>query len=139
MPVRIGPRLRALFDEAIPIIIGTTRRDGTVQMTPLWYEYRSEDGHIWLNGGPTRDWLRHMQRDSRVSLMVQDPKNMFRWAGIQGRLVDTTSDGADDHIDRLAQRYQGGLYRNPKVNRLIVRIEPERITGMENGQPWDAT
>jgi hypothetical protein len=23
--------------------------------------------------------------------------------------------------------------------RLIVRIEPERVTGFENGQPWDVT
>jgi len=137
MPLQIGPRLKALFDEPRPIIVGTTRRDGSVQLTPVWYEYR--DGQIWLNGGPKRDWVKHMKRDPRVSLLVLDPKNMFRWAQIQGRLVDTSFDGADDHIEHLSQRYTGGPYRNPKVERMIVRIDPERVTGHESGQPWDVT
>ena len=138
MTLQIGPRLQALFDEPIPAILGTLRRDGTVQMNPLWYEYR--DGHIWLNGGPTRDWLRHVQRENgRATLLVLDPKNMFRWAQIQARLVDTAKEGADDHIDRLAHRYQGGAYRNPKIDRLISRLEPLRISGYEGGKPWDVS
>jgi hypothetical protein len=28
---------------------------------------------------------------------------------------------------------------NPKVDRLIVRIDPERVTGGESRQPWDVT
>jgi PPOX class probable F420-dependent enzyme len=137
MSLQIGPRLKAFFDEPLPMTVGTTRRDGTVQMTPVWYEYR--DGQIWLNGGPKRDWFKHLRRDPRVTLFVVDPKNMFRWAQIQGRLADTDAEGGDDHIERLSQRYTGGPYRNPKVDRLIVRIEPDRITGMESGQPWDVT
>jgi PPOX class probable F420-dependent enzyme len=135
--MQFGPRLRALLDEPLPITIGTTRKDGSVQMTPLWYEYR--DGQIWLNGGPNRDWVKHLQRDPRLTLLVLDPKNMFRHAQIQGRLADRTAEGADDHIEHLAQRYLGGPYPNPKVDRLIVRIDPERVTGFENGQPWDVT
>jgi PPOX class probable F420-dependent enzyme len=137
MSLQIGPRLKAFFDEPLPMTVGTTRRDGTVQMTPVWYEYR--DGQIWLNGGPKRDWFKHLRRDPRVTLFVVDPKNMFRWAQIQGRLADTDAEGGDDHIEHLSQRYTGGPYRNPKVDRLIMRIEPERVTGMESGQPWDVT
>jgi hypothetical protein len=66
-----------------------------------------------------------------------DPKNNFRWAQIQGRLVDTSLEGADDHIEHLSLRYTGGPYRGPKVDRLIVRIDPERVTGGESMQPWD--
>lgn len=137
MALQIGPRLQAFFDEPHPAILGTTRRDGSVQMTPLLYEVR--DGLIWLNGGPARDWLRHMQRTGGGSLMVMDKGNMFRWAQIQGRLRDTSAEGADDHLEELSQRFFGGPYRNPKVDRLIIRLEPERVTGMENGQPWDAS
>jgi PPOX class probable F420-dependent enzyme len=135
MALTFGPRLRAFFDEPLPITVGTTRRDGSVQLNPVWYEHR--DGQIWLNGGPGRGWVRHMQRDPRVTLFLLDPKNMFRWAQIQGRLAGTSAEAADDHIDRLAQRYTGGLYRNPKIDRLIVRIDPDRVTGFESGQPWD--
>jgi PPOX class probable F420-dependent enzyme len=137
MVLTFGPRLQAFLDQPQPITVGTTRRDDSVQMAPVWYEYR--DGQIWLNGGPNRDWVKHMRRDPRVTLLVLDPQNMFRWAQIQGRLADTTAEGADDHIEHLSQRYTGGPYRNPKIDRLIVRIETERVTGGENRQPWDVS
>lgn len=137
MALQIGPRLGAFLGEPVPIVLGTTRKDGSVEMNPVWFEFR--DGLIWLNGGPRRDWFRHLKRDPRVTLFLIDPKNMWRWAQIQARMLDSTTDGADDHIDRLSQRYVGGPYRNPKVERLIVRIQPERVTGHEAGQAWDVT
>jgi PPOX class probable F420-dependent enzyme len=137
MALHFGPRLKAFLDEPVPIIVGTTRRDGSVQANPTWFEYR--DGQIWLNGGPQRGWFKHMQRDPRITLLLLDPKNMFRWVQIQGRLAGTTSEGADDHIEHLSQRYTGGPYRNPKVDRLIIRVNPERVAGYESGQPWDVS
>jgi PPOX class probable F420-dependent enzyme len=137
MSLQIGPRLKAFLDEALPITIGTTRRDGSVQMNPVWFEYR--EGEIWLNGGPNRGWVKHLERDPRMSLMLLDAHNMFRWAQLQGRLGGTTSDGAADHIEHLAQRYIGSAYPGPKNDRLIVRIGLERVTGGDNREPWDAT
>jgi PPOX class probable F420-dependent enzyme len=137
MAVQFGPRLKAFLDESLPITIGTTRHDGSVQLTPVWFEYR--DGQIWLNGGPKRDWFKHMQRDPRVSLQVVDPRNMFRWASIEGQLASTSMEGGDDHIERLSQRYTGAPYRNPKVDRMIIRIDPTRVRGWESGRPWDVT
>ena len=137
MPLTFGPRLKAFLDEPIAITVGTTRRDGSVQMNPVWYEYR--DGQFWLNGGPNRDWFKHLERDPRVTLYLLDPKGPFRWAAVQGRLADTTFEGADDHIEHLSQRYTGGPYRGPKVERMIIRIDAERVSGGENRQPWDVT
>jgi PPOX class probable F420-dependent enzyme len=137
MSLSFGPRLRALLDEPLPAVLCTARRDGSVESVPIWYEYR--EGQIWLNGGPKRDWFKHLKRDPRATLLVLDPKNMFRWAQIQGRLAGTTFEGADDHIEHLSQRYFGRAYPGPKVERMIVRIEPERVTGGENRQPWDVT
>ena len=137
MALQFGPRLTAFLDEPLPITIGTTRRDGSVQLNPLWFEYR--DGQIWLNGGPDRAWFKRVERTGKASLLLLDPKQMFRYARIEARLAGSTAEGADDHIDHLARRYTGAPYRNPKVDRLIVRIEPERVTGFEAGTPWDVT
>jgi PPOX class probable F420-dependent enzyme len=137
MALQFGPRLTAFCNEPLPIVIGTTRRDGSVQLNPVWFEYR--EGQIWLNGGPNRDWFKHLRRDPRLTLLLVDPKNMFRWAQIQGTLASSTAEGADDHIERLAQRYTGAPYRNPKIDRLIVRIDPVRVTGGESGKTWDVT
>ena len=137
MPLSFGPRLRAFFDEPIAITIGTTRRDGSVQMCPVWYEFR--DGQFWLNGGPNRDWFKHLRRDPRITLYLLDQKGPFRWVAVQGRLADTTFDGADAHIDHLSQRYTGGPYRFPKVERMIIRIDPYRVRGSDNRQGWDVS
>ena len=137
MALQFGERLRAFVSEPNPITLGTTRSDGSVQLNPVWFEYR--DGLIWLNGGPQRGWFRHLQRTGRATLLLLDPKNMFRWAQIQAQLRDSTTEGADEHIDHLSQRYFGRPYPNPKVDRLIVRLEPERVTGGEGGQTWDVS
>ena len=54
---------------------------------------------------------------------------MWRWVLLQTRLVETTADGADEHIDRLSQRYLGMPYRNPKIDRLIVKLAPIEMSG----------
>src|SRR6266508_3222913 len=100
----------------MPVIVGTARKDGSVQMKPVWFEYH--DGQIWLNGGPKRRWVQRARRTGRLALFFIDPKNMWRLALIHCRLVETTTDGADEHIDLLSQRYLGVPYRNPKIERL---------------------
>jgi len=54
--------------------------------------------------------------------------------------MDSDADRALQTVrEHLSQRYTGGPYPNPKIDRLIVRIDPERVTGFESGQPWDVT
>jgi PPOX class probable F420-dependent enzyme len=131
----LGPRLRAFLDEVFPAVVGTARHDGTVAMTPLWFEYA--DGLVLLNGGPNRAWFRRMRRTGTTSLLLLDPRNMFRFARIEGRLAEATTEGADEHIERLSRRYTGGPYAGPKVDRLIIKVEPTAVSGGEMRQPWD--
>jgi PPOX class probable F420-dependent enzyme len=139
MAVQIGERLRNFLNEKMPVVLSTTRRDGSVQSVPVWYEY--VDGAILVNGGPTRDWLRHMQRDGRVTLLFVDPNNMFHWAQVQGRLVDVSEDPGGDHINHLSHRYLDRDYPGPRTDRVKVQIEPTRVTGgdgaQNNRQTWD--
>jgi hypothetical protein len=49
---------------------------------------------------------------------------------IQGKVVDQTFNGADDHIDKLAKKYLDvDKYpaHSPSVKRVIVKIKPEKI------------
>jgi PPOX class probable F420-dependent enzyme len=131
----VGPRLRAFLDGVYPAVVGTARRDGTVAMTPVWFEYA--DGYVWLNGGPNRAWFKRMRRTGTASLLLLDPRNMFRFARIEGRLAEATAEGADEHIERLSRRYTGGAYPGPTIDRLIVKIEPTAVTGGDARQPWD--
>jgi hypothetical protein len=137
MAITLGPRLRAFLDEAFPVIVGTRRANGSVAMVPVWFD---RDGdQIRINGGPNRRWVKRLERDGNVSLMFMDPKNMWRHALVQARPVEVTAEGADEHIELLSQRYVGGPYQNPKIDRLLVRLAPVKVSGYENGKPWDVT
>lgn len=118
----------------MPAIVGTVRPDGSVAMRPVWFDHR--DGQIWLNGGPNRRWLKRARRTGRLSLFLVDPKNMWRHALIQTRVIEITTQGADDHIDQLSERYLGVKYRNQKVDRTIVKLEPLSVVGSDAGRPW---
>lgn len=132
--MRIPPRLETFGQEVMPVIVGTKRKAGTIQLTPVWFE--CVDGVIWLNGADTRDWLRHARRDTTVTLLLIDPKNMWRFAQLIGRFSEVVPDGGGVHIDKLSQRYLGVPYRGPKTGRVKIRFEPDRITGGDGGMPW---
>ena len=115
--------------EVMPAVVGTRRRDGTVQMNPIWYEYR--DGYFWLNSWRTSDCMRHIERDGDVTLLFQDPQNRYRWAQVQGKLVEASDEHGAAHADALSMRYTGQPYNysyNPRP-RVRLQIEPVRITG----------
>ena len=52
---------------------------------------------------------------------------------IKGKAIDPTSEGADEHLKKLAQRSLGigkYYYRKPKHKRVILKIKPEKIMGL---------
>jgi PPOX class probable F420-dependent enzyme len=122
---------RALVAQPVVAIIGTKRADGSVQMNPAWFEYR--DGYLWLNSHTGRAWPQNVIRDRTVSVLVVDPKDAFRWVRIDGRLVEATTEGAEQHINRLAKRYTGKSFRalEPDEQRITLRIDPVRVSGEE--------
>ncbi len=61
-----------------------------------------------------------------------DPQDMFRWVGVTGTAA-ITAEGADEHIDALAQTYLGVdsyPFRRPGEQRLIVQIAVDRVDGI---------
>ena len=133
--IELSDNMLQFVNEVFPAIVGTRRRDGTVQMNPIWFEYK--EGYFWLNGWRGADWLRHVERDGDVTLALIDPNNMYRFAQVQGRLVEVTQEGGEEHIDHLSLRYNGKLYEwhSPERPRLKVQVEPVRITGSIDWQP----
>ena len=127
--VELSAKMQAFVAEVMPAVVGTRRRDGTVQMNPIWYEYR--DGYFWLNSWQGSDWMRHVERDGDVTLFLMDPQNIGRWAQIQGQLVATSAEAGAAHIEVLAQRYTGRPYDYSRNSRPRVRIQiaPVRISG----------
>ncbi len=127
--IELNSKMKKFVAEVMPAVVGTRRKDGTVQMNPIWYEFR--DGYFWLNSWRTSDWMRHVERDGDVTLHLLDPHDVGRWAQVQGKLVETSDEHGAEHIDALSMRYTGKPYDysyNPRP-RVRIQIEPVRISG----------
>ena len=54
--------------------------------------------------------------------------DLYRWLSVSGT-AELTTEGAREHVDRLAHRYRGRRYEfRPGEERVLVRITPERVT-----------
>ena len=111
--------------------IATTMADGSPQLTQTWVDTDGEC--VLINSVQGFLKVRNIERDPRVAVAVADPDNPQRYFQVRGRVVDVTTDGAADHIEMLSQGYFGTPYpwyggRNQV--RVIIAIEPEKISGM---------
>ena len=108
--------------------VATLRSDGSVLSAPVWVDI--EDGRPVLNSAEGRAWPRNLERDPRVTLVVQNIENPYEYISIRGRVAERTHDGADEHIDALAKKYldvDTYPYRQPGEQRVIIRVEPEHV------------
>ncbi|MFL5919746.1 MAG: PPOX class F420-dependent oxidoreductase [Gaiellaceae bacterium] len=130
MPTRtrtLNDAQRALLEQPFPGGLTTLRADGSPHTTIVWVDV-DEDGPSFNTAGG-RAKPRHLERDPRLSLLVVDPQDQYRWVSISGR-AEMTTEGADDQIDKLAKKYLGQdeyPWRKPEETRIKVRIHPERI------------
>ena len=118
-----------LFEKKAFAHLATLMKDGSPQVSPVWVDY---DGtHLLVNTARGRQKYLNIQRDPRVALSIQDPDEPFRKLLVRGRVVEQTEQGADEHIDQLARRYTGDVYklRVPGMVRVILKIKPEHVTG----------
>ena len=72
---------------------------------------------------------RYLEDDPRVSLVVLDPHDPYRWFAMTGTAT-MKDEGANDQIDRLSEKYTGrekyASHREGET-RVSVRISPTWI------------
>ena len=127
----IPEKYHDLFNKKAFASLATLMPDGKPQVTPVWADFDGE--HVIVNSAKGRVKDRNMRRDPRVSLALIDPDNPYRYLQLQGRVVEITENGADQHIDKMAKKYLGvDKYpgRQPGEVRVIYKIEPERAQTM---------
>jgi PPOX class probable F420-dependent enzyme len=120
-----------LFEKKAFANLGTLMKDGSPQVTPVWVDYDGK--HVRINSAKGRVKDKNMRRDPRVSVSLQDPANPYRYMEVRGRVVEITEKGADDHINKLSQKYLGNPvypFRKPGEVRVTYIIEPEKVSSM---------
>ena len=117
-----------LFEGRNFAFLATVKKDGSPQVTPTWID--RDNDTILINTAKGRVKQENVSRDPRVSISLVDDRNPYSMVTITGKVIEQTTEGADEHIDKLARRYlNADRYPNHSadVKRVILKIKPERI------------
>jgi PPOX class probable F420-dependent enzyme len=116
-----------LKDEARAFLfLATTMKDGSPQVTPIWFNH--DDQHILINSAKGRVKDRNMRARPQVAFVIQDPDDPYRYLQIRGRVVEITEEGGLEHINTLALKYTGKPWKvNPGEVRVTYKILPEKM------------
>jgi PPOX class probable F420-dependent enzyme len=107
--------------------VATVNPDCSPEATVIWIE--SDGKYIYFNTALHRLKARNLLRDNRVAITVVDPSHPYRDAlAIRGR-AELITEGANEHIDKLARTYTGYRFKGfrPGQTRVIVKVTPESI------------
>jgi PPOX class probable F420-dependent enzyme len=101
--------------------------DGRPQTQLVWID--SDGEHLLVNTEIDHQKYRNAKADPRVTVMLLDSKNPYRYIEVRGRVVgEEGGRRARDHIDELSRRHTGEPYgRTIRTERVILKIAPERI------------
>lgn len=102
---------------------------GKLQTQYVWVHTDGE--RLVVNTEVHRAKFKNVERDQRVTLLIRDEDDPYRYAEVRGTVTGTTrGQAARDQIDELAQKYLGKSYPadNIKSERVMVWITPARQT-----------
>jgi len=132
MPQKLSPSVRALFEGKNFAHVATVMKDGSPQVTAVWIDIDDQD-RILVNTAEGRTKPHNVRRDPRVAVSIFDQADPYHAAFIRGRVVEVTREGAEEHIDKLSDKYLGiPVYRDhhPDRPRVIFVIEAEHVREM---------
>jgi len=128
MPAKLDEKAIRLIEAKNFAYLGTLMPDGSPHVTPMWIDH---DGDLVLiNTAMGRVKQKNMSRDPRVSIAIADQNNMYDRVVILGRVVSQSFDGAEAHIDKLANKYTGAKkyqLSTPTEKRVIFKIQPVKV------------
>jgi PPOX class probable F420-dependent enzyme len=99
---------------------------GHPQTQVMWVD--ADGGHLLVNTEVHRQKFRNLERDPRVTLMIWDKEDPYRFVEVRGEVVEKVKGPeARRHIDELSHKYRGLPYQTPiRSERVVLRIAPLR-------------
>lgn len=121
--------IRALLDVPRVGVLGTTNRDGSPLLTPVWYAREGDE--LWLVIPPDGPKTRNIRRDPRVMFVVMDESG-YNYVTIRGHArLASGEEGAKPR--EMAIRYLGEeagrrfAERDYIKEEIVCWITPERV------------
>ena len=118
-------------------VLSTMMPNGQPQLSIVWVDFDGE--HVLINTTLERQKGKNMRANSKVNVLVIDPRDSARFLEVRGEVVEITEDGAVPHADKQTraytdnaqQRFYGDIYpeeQQAMETRVIARILPKRVT-----------
>ena len=110
--------------------LATVMKDGSPQVTPVWVDL--EGDLIIVNTAIGRVKQINTERNPKVAIAIADFSNQYDMVAIRGTVVEQTTNGAREHIDKLAKKYLGKdkyPWFSSNEPRVILKVRPKRSTG----------
>ena len=130
MPTTLSENARAFLQEQRFAVLATLNKDGSPQLTTMWYLLEGDT--IMMNTKEGRIKGLNMKRDPRIAICVEGGYNFVTISGTVTMNYDQES--AHQDIYRLAVRYHGEEKakrlleeRYSKEQRITLRLRCENI------------
>jgi PPOX class probable F420-dependent enzyme len=118
---------KKLLDDANFVVVATSNTDGSPQTSVLWATYEGDELLLSTIQGRKKEtnWL----KDPRVSVLILDREDPYRYVEVRGT-VSMTTEGGPELIERLSQTYTGQRYTGDEGTdnvRVVVRVQPTHV------------
>jgi PPOX class probable F420-dependent enzyme len=114
--------------------LATVGKGGDPHVVPIWFVLDGDDVIFTTGSGSAK--ARHMRRDPRVAMVVDDEQPPFAFVQLRGRAELTSEGDLLAWATRIAGRYMGAERaeefgrRNAVPGEVLVRIRVDRVIAL---------
>jgi len=128
--LKLDDKARKLIDGKNFGYLATVMSDGSPQVTPVWVDRDGDE--IMVNTAMGRLKQKNTKRNPKVAIAIANASNQYEMVTVRGVVTEQKTEGANEHIDKLAKKYLGKdryPWRSPTEKRVVLKVRPERISG----------
>ena len=127
MTVALPDQAKEWIDDTNFAVLATVSASGEPQQVVMWVTRDGDD--VLISTVEGRIAHRNLSGSPRASVVVYPRKNPYSYVEIRGTAT-MTSEGGDDLISALSQKYQG-VTPYPRIGpdepRVVIRLAPTKV------------
>ena len=127
-------RVSELLAKPNHAVLSTLNSDGSIHSAIVWLNV--EDDKLALNSASGRAWPTNLERDRAAPRCCCSTRTTRTSTSRSRAPRSSTDEGADEHIDTLAQKYINQdkyPWRTPEEQRVKFRVTPTRVRHAKAG------
>ncbi len=127
--------LSRFLDESYLATLATLRHDGSVLLSPVWYEWQDDGFNVVIEADDIKS--RQLQRDPRATVIVAEQRPPYRSVEVRGIATLARNAAVPALLRRIAVRYLGETEGNRYADGMAefhgewLRLTPGRL------RSWD--